>query len=159
MTESEQVKKIVCNIALLSEYVMGMHKATSSSQRFQSILASRVLEQYDAIWETSPSEKITGQLGQPQPPTCKDPQMQKCIKAWLKVTGWRRHNFSKELSQLPVNACRDHSVQGAALRVKHLLHQQRQQREAAALQPSLDLCYGEGQAGFLTFWKPKFCLN
>lgn len=48
MTEREQVKKIVNNNALLSKYEVGMHKATSGSQWFQSIWASQMLKQYDS---------------------------------------------------------------------------------------------------------------
>lgn len=110
MTEREQVKKIVNNNALLSKYEVGMHKATSGSQWFQSIWASQMLKQYDSYMGQPALQRwLASQDSQSLLPA----RISKCkneLRVTEKVIALRRDSFSKELSQLPVNACRDHSV-------------------------------------------------
>lgn len=97
-TLREQVKKIVNNIALLFEYVMGMHKATSISQWFWSIRASQMLEQYDTIWDSQhfreddwPAKTATASCLQGSPKA----KMHQGLTE--KVTGLRGDGFGKEL--------------------------------------------------------------
>ena len=159
-TEGKQVKKIVDDIALLPEYVMGMQETTSSSQWCQSVFTSPILEQYDPVWESQ---------------HFKDDRLAKAATAsylqrsanakmhqdWAgKVTGWRRDNFDKEhghhkcQSMLVVATAEILSGQGGSFLGEACWCTNKQRREVAALLPSLDLCCGDGQAAaqFLTFW-------
>lgn len=151
------MKKIVDDIALLSEYVTGMQETTSSSQWCQTVLASPLLEKNDPVWE-SQHFREDDQLAKTAMASYlrRSPNGRRHQGLTGKVTGQRRDNFGREYGRhkcqsmlVAATSCPGWQVSAGG----GLVHQQRQPREAAALLLSLDLCCGDGQAAaqFLTF--------
>lgn len=92
-TEGKQVKKIVDDIALLSEYVRGMQETTCSSEWCQSILASPLLQQYEPVRESQHFREDDRLAKTATASYLQRSQNEKTYQGLAgKVAGWRRDN-------------------------------------------------------------------